>query len=215
MQHRPDENTYIGEHKPCGHRSPRHYRVRGAFDTPSEPMAAVKNRTATPFESLCKYHAEAFSFSTRLRIRAAFSQEKETVKHLADGPYPELSERKPKTFISTTLHPLRHLKGLSLFKGTQTHIVRIIRLRAQTLRSRQYRAIFRIPDRRRKKFAFSEFSPHSIFNGRKRERPERGNSGAPTRDKLSPTSLAPFICAGQCASPHRWTREDSHSLQPR
>lgn len=39
---------------------------------------------------------------------------------MADGPYPELSERKPETCISTTLHPLRHLKGLSLFKGTQT-----------------------------------------------------------------------------------------------
>lgn len=124
MQHRPDKNAYIGEQKPCGHRRPRHYRVRGAFDTPSEPTAAQcpreKNRTATPFESLCKYHAEAFSFSTRLRIRAAFSQERKTVKHLADGPYPELSERKPETCISTTLHPLRHLKGLSLFKGTQT-----------------------------------------------------------------------------------------------
>lgn len=134
---------------------------------------------------------------------------------MADGPYPELSERKPETCISTTLHPLRHLKGLSLFKGTQTHIVRIIRLRAQILRSRQYRAIFRIPDRRRKKFAFSEFSPHAIFSGRKGERPKRENSGATTRDKLSPTSLAPFICAGKCASPHRWPRGDSHSLQPR
>ena len=65
---------------------------------------------------------------------------------MADGPYPELSERKPETFISTTLHPLRHLKGLSLFKGTQT----------------PYRS-YHTYDYARKFFAIGNTAPYSGF----------------------------------------------------
>lgn len=88
---------------------------------------------------------------------------------MADGPYPEFSDKKPETCISTTLHPLRHLKGLSLFKGTQT----------------PYRS-YHTYDYARKFFATGNNAPYSGFptDGEKSLHPQNFHS-------------TPFLTAGK------------------